>query len=577
MKSAADRRWAAAASRSVAASAGSPAASNSATAASRASIALGQRPWTSSTRARRRWSSPARSGRPSTARAAAAVSHVLAASPRLPESSRHAARRFEHVDRRGERASILVECPPVGARGVPIGMHAARRLGGAEEPRDGLARLAGAQPVLGHDERLRAAGREDLGDPAMLGPPLGDGRSSSRTSRTSPCRKATLPSPRAMRIPRSTPARRQASLPPPARPRASRPPRRRGARPSRAPRGPRAPCRRRGSGCCRAMSPGWAGRRATSVATPSAITIASSARRAAASSSTNSGRPWLRSNSRRARRSSGRAPRVRAASAAVDAASSGTEDDLVQPVVPPQLDAQAPDRARARQLVGPVDPDDEQRLPRGRSARASAARRCVAWSARCRSSRTIASGSIRASSTTSRHIASRVASGSPSAAGPATAAPARARAPPEGASSPNSEQMASRPRRSPAPASRARSAAIAGQPGWDRIAATSGSNGAAPEARAAPRSTIGRRPLQRPLDERRLADPGVAGDEHEAAAPPPRRSGGGAKLPRSRARDRSARRFASGSEGKRSSARCKKLDDLGGRHDRRARRRGHPA
>ena len=39
----------------------------------------------------------------------------------------------------------------------------------------------------------------------------------------------------------------------------------------------------------------------------------------------------------------------------------GTEDDLAQSAVAPQLDAQAADRVRARQFVAPVDPDDQQR------------------------------------------------------------------------------------------------------------------------------------------------------------------------------------------------------------------------
>ena len=317
--------------------------------------------------------------------------------------------------------------------------------------------------------------------------------------------------------------------PPSARRRASRPPRRRGARPSRAPRGPRAPCRRRGSGCCRARSPGWAGRRGRAsrrrrrsrwprrrggprTAPRRTAAGPGSGRTAVAPGSRPVGRPGFGSRARRSRRRRGVRGRSRAACrraaarrAGVGRGSSAASRRSGTSRQPAAAPARPTGRGRARRR------SSRGRRAGGRRARSPAAR---AGRARPRAGR--------------RRRRSRPGRRSRPVPSPShRSRPGRA----EGASSPNSERIASRLAAGHAGRSEARPSAIAGQRGWDRIAATSGSNGAVPDARAAPRRTIGWRPPS--ACSTRAVFP-IPASPATSTRPPRRRradASGGAKLP----------------------------------------------
>ena len=117
----------------------------------------------------------------------------------------------------------------------------------------------------------------------------------------------------------------------------------------------RRPARRRGS--CPATGPRRRGQ-----LEPAAARRSAPVRAAPASSSTKNGTPWVRSWIARA--SEGAGARVRAASAsrlAVSSGSSGESDDLVEAAGAAQLVAQPAQQVVARQAVGAVGRDDEQR------------------------------------------------------------------------------------------------------------------------------------------------------------------------------------------------------------------------
>ena len=154
MKLAADLRWLAAVSRSIADSAGSPAASNHCAAASRASIARGHRPASSSARARRRWACPARSGWPV---GGSGGRRCLPQPGRVAESARElraVGQPLDDLDPRDERSAVLVKRPPESCCSVPVRPDTRRQLGGLDQPRHGLVRLTGIEPMAGHCERF---------------------------------------------------------------------------------------------------------------------------------------------------------------------------------------------------------------------------------------------------------------------------------------------------------------------------------------------------------------------------------------------------------------------------------------
>ena len=351
------RRWLASAIRSTAASAGSSAASNAVAAAIRAFTAISRSPLSSSTAARRRWA-VAITRR--SEEAAASSRHAWAASASAPASWQQVAY-SSSTETLGVVLRPQLERLPVGVGRVAVRVHGTGVGGGAQQRLASLLARVRAQPVGGDVAARRARRRQRLGERAVVGPAAGPGEVGvQRLARE--------------RVPEAAGARVELAHEPVLEQLADAVV----ARQGRHHREVEALARHGGDLgrlAARARELGHAdqhrvadgvGQRHVSPArelhpAPPLGAARRSTRSAPASSSTKNGSPSVRSWIARVSDGEGAWPSVRSSSSAVSVCVERAQDDLLETAGPPQVVAEAPDRVLARQPVGAVDADDQQR------------------------------------------------------------------------------------------------------------------------------------------------------------------------------------------------------------------------